>query len=65
MSLYAEVIEEITGDGRWVGFHPPIVTGLWKTSKASFGYSVRQDAGEGAVLQQQWEFIVLNFECHA
>ncbi|MXQ79569.1 hypothetical protein E5288_WYG007207 [Bos mutus] len=52
MSLYAEVIEEITGDGRWVGFHPPSVTGLWKTSKASFGYSVRQDAGEGAVLQQ-------------
>lgn len=33
MSLYAEVIEEITGDGRWVGFHPPSVTGLWKTSK--------------------------------
>lgn len=53
MSLYAEVIEEITGDGRWVGFHPPSVTGLWKTSKASFGYSVRQDVGEGTVLPQQ------------
>ena len=53
MSLCAEVIEEITGDGRWVGFHPPSITGLWKTSKASFGCSVRQDVGERTVLQQQ------------
>lgn len=65
MSLCAEVTEEMTGDGRWVGLHPSSVTGLWKASKASLGGSARQEGWEGNSSAAVIEFVALNLGCQA